>query len=261
VLAAFAEGVLPPEQRPEVERHVANCPECPVIVGEVTRFLGDAAEEDSERAAPDHRWWYIAAVIAAICVPVVVWRTMSSDPLMHLRSIAAASAVRHYEGRLHDFAYTRFRSTRSTERISVPAALRAEADRLADHGDAADVLHARGIAALMSGDPHKAALLLDKAARSADDDPAILNDLAVAELARASRGVPAALPSALEAANRAVALAPSSPDAHYNRGIALERLSDAVGAAKAYRQALAHETSPQWSAEIRERLQRVENDR
>jgi tetratricopeptide (TPR) repeat protein len=261
ILAAFAEGTLPAEQRIHVERHVTDCPECPAVIGEVIRFLAESSDEDREHHS-SHRRWFIAAAIAAICIPIALWRSLSMhDPLDGIRRIAAASPERAYEGRLYDFPHARFRSPRSHERSSVPIELQAEAKRLENRGEDAGVLHARGAAALLSGDPRKAAHLLKAAIRSAPTKAALWNDLAVAELARASLGDRGATTSALDAAGRAAALSPSSPGAHYNRGLVLEHLGRDAEAVAAYRQALVHEPSDTWRSEIRDRLQRLENDR
>jgi tetratricopeptide (TPR) repeat protein len=261
ILAAFAEGTLPAEQRIHVERHVTVCPECPAVIGGVVRFLAEN-DEDREQHSSHRRRWFVAAAIAAICIPIAVWRSLSMrDPLDRIRRIAAASPERTYEGRLHDFPHARFRSPRSDERSSVPIALQAEAKRLENRGEDAGVLHARGVAALLSGDPREAAHLLKAAIRAAPIRAAIWNDLAVAELARASLGDHDATTSAFDAASRAAALSPSSHDAHYNRGLALEHLGRDAEAASAYHQALEHETSEAWRSEIRDRLQRLENDR
>ena len=262
ILAAFAEGALQPEQRAEVERHVANCPECPAVIGEVIRFLGENAEENSEPGTPARRWWFAAAAIAAICIPTAVWRTVSTrDPLNRIRRVAAASPERAYEGRLHGFPHAHVHLPRADERPFIPIALQAETKRLAKHPQDANVLHARAVAALLSAKPREAVDLLQAAAHLAPNDAAIWNDLAVAEIARASLDDRTALPSALRAADRAATLSPSSPEAHYNRAIALERLGRDAEAAKAYRQALAQQTSGPWHEEIRDRLQRLETDR
>lgn len=264
VLAAFAEGALPPEQRAEVECHVADCPECPAIVGEVTRFLADEEPQPqagSDPVRPRHRWWFVAAAVAALCIPAVaLWRTESfRDPLSGIRRIAARSPERTFEGRLHGFPHARFRSPRGSEHGSVPTALAAEAKRLAERTPDAAILHARGIAALLSHDPAEAVSLLSAATRVHPRDAAIWSDLAAAELARASRGDRSALVLALQAALRASALDPAAPDAHYNRALALEHLGRDGEAVAAYRQALTHETSDAWRTEMRERLQRLES--
>lgn len=262
ILAAFAEGSLEPQQRAEVERHVANCPECPAVIGEVIRFLGESAEEENEPERPDHRWWFAAAAIAAICIPIAVWRTTSSrDPLDRIRRIAAASPERPYEGRLHDFPHAQVHVPRADERPLIPIALRAETERLARRPEDVNVLHARAAAALLGANPREAARLMNAVVHFAPHDAGTWNDLAVAEIARASLDDRTALFSALLAANRAAALSPASPEAWYNRAIALDHLGRDAEAAKAYRRALAHEPAGPWREEIRDRLLRLENSR
>jgi tetratricopeptide (TPR) repeat protein len=259
ILAAFAEGALAPEKRNDIERHVSNCPECPVVIGEVTRFLAESGHVNRGYAFRK-RWGLIAATIGAIGISIAAWRVSLRDPVQNLRRIAADSPERTYEGRLHDFAFTRFRSPRGDVSSPVPIELQAEVENLARWSQDAEVLHARGIAALLAHDPREAARLMDAAIRLAPNRAESWSDLAVAELARA-RLDDRLLPSALLAADRAVALAPSWPDTHYNRGIVLEQLGRDAEAIRAYRTALAHETSERWRDEIRSRLQRLENDR
>ena len=262
ILAAFAEGSLQPEQRDEVERHVTDCPECPAVIGEVIQFLRESAEDENKRETPDHRWWFAAAAIAAICISIAVWRTtLSRDPLDRIRRIAAASPERPYEGRLHDFPHAHVHVPRADERPPISIALQAEMEHLARRPEDANVLHARAAAALLSANPHEAARLLNAVVHLAPHDAATWNDLAVAEIARASLDDRTALFSALQAASRAATLSPSSPEAYYNRAIALDQLGRDTQAANAYRRALALETSDSWREEIRDRLQHLENDR
>lgn len=265
ILAAFAEGTLPPERRVEVERHVADCAECPMVIGDVVRFLAESEDRVYDHPKPlmaYGRWWFVAAAIAAICIPIAIRQTMTSqDPLREVRRIAVGQAERLYEGRLYGLPHARFRSPRGGEHGSVPIELRAEGERLARRGNNAEVLHARALAALLSANPREAARLLNGAIQLAPNDTAIWNDLAVAEIARAGLGDDIAAISALNAAEHAIALAPSIPDTHYNRALALEQLGRDSEAEDAYRQALAHERSDAWRAEIRGRLQRLENGR
>ncbi len=258
VLAAFAEGTLDSRQRAEVEHHLANCPECPIVVAEVTHFLVATAEEVEEAEPPPPprhaRWWYIAAALAATCIALASWRTLR-DPMRGVRRIAAQSPVRLYEGRLHDFPYAPVDARRDV-RAQYPArpALRAEADRLAHRDETADVLHARGVLALLANDPREASRLLKRASDRSPDDAAILNDVAASEIARAAVSdaptARVAAQSALAAATRAAALAPTSPAPHFNRALALQLLDAPAKAEVAWRRALELERSPAWQQEI-----------
>jgi tetratricopeptide (TPR) repeat protein len=253
VLAAFAEGTLAPERRAEVESHVANCPECPFVVGEVTRFL--AEPEEADEASTWQRWWFVAAAVAAICIPLAVWRLRpGADPLRDVRRIAADLPTRGYEGRLHDVPHAPYDGSRGTDDRSVSLAVTTESARLKERGNAPEVLHARGILALVDHHPAEAARLLHAAADAAPTDATIWNDLAAADLARYSLGDHAALPEALTAATRATQLAPTAADAHYNRALALARLDRRKDAAAAFERALALETAAAWRIEIHEQL-------
>lgn len=257
-LAAFVEGALDTPQRAAVERHVANCPECPAIIGDVARFLADT---DAEARAwrPSPRRWFVAAALAALCIPVAIWRTVAPlDPVERIRRVAAASPDRGYEGRLHGFAHAPFRAPRAGESRPLSISLQAESERLARRGADADTLHARGVATLIDGQRCEAVRLLKTAV---DLDPrraAAWNDLSVAELACARLRDRNGYLAALQAADRAIELAPMTPDSHYNRGIALEHLGRDAEATVAYRQALHYETSPSWRREIHGRLNRLQ---
>lgn len=256
ILAAFAEGSLHGEERAAVERHVANCVECPVVLGEVTRFLQTPA---AERARSRYRWWIVAAVLAALCIPLAFW---TRDPIARVRRIAASMHTRSYEGRLHDFPHARFdRSRGHAAAAGISIALKAEAERLARRDADADVLHARGVTALLQNNPREAVRLLTLAAKASPRDAAMWNDLAAALIARAAledhAPARASAEGAFATANEALALDPTSPTARFNRAAALDLLGRP--SMDAWRNALANEPSDEWRTEIRDRLGRVED--
>jgi tetratricopeptide (TPR) repeat protein len=256
ILAAFAEGSLPEAERVRVERHAATCPECPAVIGATVRYLAEASSSDDGRSYYGSRRW-IAAAAVSLCIAAAAWRiVVARDALGRLRSISAAQSVRPVEGHLHRFAHAPFAAPRSDEKPLVDVRLRHEAQRLARKDDSAAVLHARGVAALLTGETTQAVQWL-AAAAGATEDAAVWNDLAVAQLARAGLGDRTAAQSALRAADRALELSPESAAAHFNRAVALVHLDRPAEAATSFRNALARERSDSWRDDIRERLEKL----
>jgi len=116
-------------------------------------------------------------------------------------------------------------------------------------------LHARAVAQLFLYRPAQGVRLLESATQAVPDREAYWNDLAVALIAQGiAAGRPSAFRQAVTAADRAIALSPASPAAHFNRGIALEHLGDRDAAAASYRRALSAGLPRPWHDEISGRL-------
>jgi tetratricopeptide (TPR) repeat protein len=256
VLAAFAEGTLADDERLTVEQHVADCPECPGVIGETVRFLRDGGDEGSNRDEPPPRsWWRIAAAAAilVLCLPAAFWLVANRDPLSNVREIAEALPTRPVEGRLASFDHAPFEEFRSG---GLPRgetiALRAAAERLRN----ANAPHARGIALLLAGDVANARRELEAAAQAEPRNAAIWNDLAVAHIAAGRTGGRTDYEQALTAADRAIALDRSLAGPHFNRGVTLAHLGRGTEAADAYRRATALEPTSPWSDEAALRMSR-----
>jgi tetratricopeptide (TPR) repeat protein len=260
VLAAFVEGTLDRQSRRDVEQHVADCPECPGVIAETVRFLktdGEEAEGESDPPARAHSWRFaVAAAFAMLCVTGLVWQdTWKRDPLRRVKEIAAEAEVRTVEGRLDGFEHVRFSAPRSLRRVVPGLALSAEAERLT--GSDAQMLHARGVALLLTGDVRSALPLLEAATRRKPEDAALQSDLAAGYLVAGSGGDRARLRRALAAADVAIALSPSFASAHFNRAVALERLGRREEALAAYGRAARLESSSAWREETVARMSRL----
>ncbi|HEY1750085.1 MAG TPA: tetratricopeptide repeat protein [Caulobacteraceae bacterium] len=96
-----------------------------------------------------------------------------------------------------------------------------------------DAMHLLGVACIQSGEPERAAMLLEAAARLDPDAPAVFANLAAA-LNQLQRHA-----AALAASERAVALEAGAAAAHSNRGHALTGLGRHAEALGAYDRALA----------------------
>jgi tetratricopeptide (TPR) repeat protein len=253
ILAAFVEGTLDARSHREVERHVADCFECPGVIAETAQFLHAEAEELDGDADPPLRtpWWRVAtAAFVALCV-LGIWQLAARrDPLGRLKELAAQSPTRLVEGQLAGFAYARFSTTRSDQKPEVDLALRAEAERLSE----GQSLHARGVASLVVGEVDSALPLLEAAARTSPDDPMMWSDLSAAYIAAGSYGDHKRLLAAVAAADHAIQLAPASPAAHFNRALALERLRRPEEAIREYERASALESRPEWREEIQSHI-------
>lgn len=243
ILAAFVEGTLDAHSRREVERHVADCFECPAVIAETAQFLSAGNDSDEAESEPDPpprgRWWLaIAAAVLALCTAGVWLAVVKRDPLSRMKEIVAESGTRPIEGQLAGFNYAPFPRLRSDRKIPDDLELRAEAERLSD----SDSAHARGVALLLTRDVSGALRELETAVRLAPQDATAWNDLAAAHLAASE------FARALTAADRAVAISSAFASAHFNRALALERLGRRDEAIRAYQRAL--DLDPQWREEI-----------
>jgi CHAT domain-containing protein len=116
-------------------------------------------------------------------------------------------------------------------------------------------LHERGVAMLTTGSPAEAVQLLEVAARRSPGDSAIAADLAAARLAAAAVSDDMQLfASALAASDAALRIDPGSPEARFNRALALDRLRLHEAAAAAYRHYLEVDATSRWSDEARRNL-------
>jgi tetratricopeptide (TPR) repeat protein len=261
VLAEFVDGTLDSELRGEVERHVADCPECPIVVGETVRFLNERDEEGEPTAAHGRPWWWLAAAaaLAALCFPALLWYNAERDPLREVKQITARSATRPVEGRLANFDYAPFGQGRSDRRVSSDLALQAAAERLSERGGTdAGTLHARGVALLVTSHAAEAVQLLSAATRSDPRNADAWNDLAAAQIALANVTDKTRLAEAIAAADRAIALAPGSASPSFNRAIAVQALGRRGEALLYYRRVVELEPRSRWSAEAKSRISQIE---
>jgi tetratricopeptide (TPR) repeat protein len=254
VLASFIEGALDAGERRLIEQHLADCPECPTVAAETAHFLWRDHEEREPDAEPARRrswlWLAAAAAMAAVLMPPVVsYIAGKRDPLRGLKETALQLPARPVEGRLTDFEYVPFQADRTAENRPPALEVQAEAARIEeDGGTTSSSLHARGVAALFTGDVSKAVRFLVAASRTEPQSTDIWSDLAVAYLA-AGDAV-----AGLTAANRAITLAPASAAAHFNQGLALQSLGRRREASDEYRQVIRIEPRSRWRQELDARI-------
>ncbi|HEY3380789.1 MAG TPA: zf-HC2 domain-containing protein [Vicinamibacterales bacterium] len=277
-LAALMDGRVSGRQRRRVESHIEACEDCRAVVAEsviAERELELRAADRSGTEAVDSMsgtvrrpWlWPTLGVLTAAAVLIVAivvpWRRGLPSGNTEARPeraelVAAVGPHRPFEARLTGgFAFGPLQPVlRSGEgEASAPAEVRLAAAKLeaaARTHRSSEAQAAFAASELILGHLDSAIGLLEDAAARAATNPAWWSDLAAARLVRARHDdSPTNLDRALDAADRALALRPSLPEALFNRALALEALgrsSDARAAWKAYLAVDAH--SP-WAAEAR----------
>jgi tetratricopeptide (TPR) repeat protein len=254
-LGSFVEGTLDRDTRAEIARHVAECSQCVFVASETARFLANEAKVDPRPGVrtASFRWrWSAAAALAGISLAALIWQAIPRDPLRRLRALAARSDRRETEGHLHDFPHARFDAARADAGRRVSLEDRAELERLMNSTrENPETLHARGVAALLSGDAPAGVIALRASATKNPKNASTWSDLAAANIALRS------YPEAVAAADRAIALDSQLAAAHFNRALALDRMGRPAAAALAYRLARQTEDDPRWRLEIDERLSRL----
>lgn len=275
-LAAFVDGTLEPSARSRIVAHLGACADCSSLVAEVAvvdEELRDVAAIpmhdpfQGKHQTASTRFWsrgrLAAAVgglaIAASVLLIVANRESQLDPLVGIVGNERMTVARPTGG----FHYGPLRSTTRGPRDSGNLALLAEAARLGQRAEqtaAAEDVHASGVAHLIAGDVARSVPLLESAARLKPDDAAFRTDLGAAHMTRfIERGDQADATSALEEFEQALALAPSTKEAWFNKALLLERLNrpaDAIAAWTKYMELPDEEGWRQEAARTRDAIQR-----
>jgi CHAT domain-containing protein len=147
------------------------------------------------------------------------------------------------------------RGPAANSRSTIALLFRGAAGQFLLETQAGGYLHERGVATLVSSDPSEALKLLDSAVQQSPADASALSDLAAARLAAADvNGDMQLFASALAASDAALRRNPASPEARFNRALALDRLQLHEPAAVAYQHYLAVDNASPWSTEVRRNL-------
>jgi len=206
----------------------------------------------------------VLVIIAAACcisasIVLIRLRTTPERRYARLVNLAATLDRRPVEARIVGYSYAPYLVTRgilSTPRSPVSLRFRGAAGEylLATQSDDQH-LHERGVATLVSSDPTEALRLLERAASKAPSDASVLCDLAAARLTAAAVNEDVQMfASALAAADAALRSNPASPEARFNRALALDRLQLHEPAAVAYQHYLEIDGTSPWSLEARRNL-------
>lgn len=272
-LAAYLDGTLDAAGRVDVERHVAACVDCRDVLAESSLAL--AAEDEATVPTPASRapaandatrrgarWFWPAvgalAAAAALVMAIVIGKPgggADSGARPELEAlVAAVGDQRPFEPRLTGgFRFGPLAPVmRAGGRESVASSdVRIAAAQLeieAQERQSPEARAASAAGALVLGRTDEAIRLLQQVVRETPGRAAIWSDLAAAWLVRADgQGNAAAAAQALVAADRAIALAPTLPEALFNRALALERLGRRDEAVRAWRAVTAAEPDARWS--------------
>jgi CHAT domain-containing protein/tetratricopeptide (TPR) repeat protein len=179
--------------------------------------------------------------------------------LRELVAAAASEPNRSVEGRLSGgFKYAPPSSAvRGTDRAIEPDVRIAAAkiEKLHASGVSVEREAALGTAYIVLGDVADAIATLENVASVKPDDPYVLNDLAVAYLARARRAQRADdLPRAASFASRAVKANPHLAEAWFNRALAFEMLGPAAASRDAWADYLKIDNASPWAREGRQHV-------
>jgi len=269
-IAAYLDGRNSAAERAGVAEHLATCESCYFV------FTEAAASKVAmlvDTAAP--AWWknprivlpsaaaglaMAATIVLAVNAGLLRWD--GSDPPQLTALVAAMGDERVIAPRLTGgFAHAPLRGAiRGGEPVvrTLSPDLRIAAaliEKQASPLGSAEALHARGIAALVTGEIDRAIIVLDQAVTARPDDARMLSDLAAAYLARADRDFkPEDLNRALASVNRALNADRTLPEALFNRAYALERLSLSAEAGDAWRAYLTIDDRSGWADEARTHL-------
>jgi hypothetical protein len=277
-LAAFIDGRLDAETRAKVIAHMTTCSECYSVFLSATEMPSRAAARDVWR--PHRAWTAVATATVAAGVACVFLVTPVRDRILHrengMAALAnAAPAQRTIAGRISGFPYqppapvmrgSKFDPLQNPANASLLTAAAGVQRSVAVRRTAAN-LHASGVANLLLGkddiaiDTLHEALLAEtgqrtvSAAIAESDDVALLNDLSAA-LSNRVMATRRTIPDAVEAvrcAERAWRIG-RTPEAAWNRAIAIEALNGRPLAMTAWHDYLAIDATSPWAAEARKRL-------
>ena len=208
-LAAFVEGVLPADERNDLELHLLKCADCRDVVAETAAIVAGNGTALGIRAGRRNlvpfRWSRRAGVATSLAAAAAlaglmvggVWiasHTGGTGRRLELQELVAAVAkepVRPVTGRLTGgFRYAPPPPTRSTSPREISPDVRiaaAKLERLAyDHATPINQ-GALGVAYLAIGDLSKAVRELERASAEAPENAGIQNDLSAAYLASSCR--------------------------------------------------------------------------
>ena len=273
-LAAFIDGRLDAGSRARHEAHISGCEDCYEALVETTKTLGVLAGDTRRGAkAPTSgrpsRWRYLgglaaaAVVVLAISVAPGLIRRQQVDRAMR-DLVAAVGTNRFTEARLSDdFAWgPRPGTVRAVAPADLPAQVLAATARLrslTDGTDESEMLWARGVSSVVTGDMTEAIQQLERAVAMKPTNARFLTDLSAALLEQYKRDrVMVDVVAARTAAEAALLLRPGSPPALFNRALAVEALQGRDASRTAWEAYLSEDHSSGWADEARAHLARQE---
>jgi tetratricopeptide (TPR) repeat protein len=250
-LGRFVEGTLDEPQRTAIVQHIADCDDCRILVV-------DAAEFAEPAKVNSHSSWWMG--IAAVVILLAAIGTLAYHQLRDLEGDVkkdyARVPNRPLEARLSGYQYVPRVVNRGAEEekdIQLQIMQGAAADLMELRGTDAKTLHAKGIGFLLGDDDKKQSIAPLQAAAERDPTNASYQSDLAAALIAAARGNRPMLESALAACDRALRIDSRSPDALFNRAVALQAL-DRPEALAAYERYLTVDSTSPWAAEARKHI-------
>lgn len=277
-LAVFIEGRLDPETRKKVIAHMATCAECYSVFMSATEMTAALAPPDTSRRSSRPAWIAVGASAMAAVIAIVVFVALPNRDGGMTALARAAPDDRTIGGRLSGFRYQPMKSGKRGGLIYDPMKDPANAKLMtaaaavkssANERRSAANLHALGVAnLLLLGDHGDAAidtmheaLRVETGKRDVDsairdsNDVSLLNDLSVALANRAATNQhPSDKGESMRCAERAWQLG-RTPEAAWNRAVAVELFSGPHSAWTAWHDYLAIDPSSRWADEARKKLE------
>ncbi|HSY48630.1 MAG TPA: zf-HC2 domain-containing protein [Thermoanaerobaculia bacterium] len=279
-LAAFIDGRLDPETRGKVIAHMATCSECYSVFMSATEMTAAATTPNLSSRSSRSAWLAVAVTAVAAVVAVVFLVTPVRDLVLPKRDSGmdvlakAAPAQRTILGRISGFPYQpmapvprgpSYLPMRDPANASLLTAA-AGVQRSAMAHRSVSNLHALGVTNLLLGNGDEAIKILREAlldetsqrdisaAIDESTDVPLLNDLSVAlsNQALAHQNLTDAVEAA-RCAERAWDIG-RTPEAAWNRAVAMEALNGPKSAGIAWQDYLALDPSSPWADEARKRL-------
>ena len=193
-------------------------------------------------------WLVFVAAVSAL----VNGSCKNSSPIERLAHATREAGRRQTEARISGLPYAPYLAP---ARSAISKTHGAAAESLTSSKDR----HMRGVAMLIVGDSSKAIETLVAAASERSNDPHVWNDLAAARYEHAcQKDDVAELVWALAAANHALSIDATMPEAALNRAMILEALQLDTLAKRGYTSYLTFERNPEWIEEGRRRLAALE---
>lgn len=278
VLAAYVDEGLGADEHAQLERHLAECDSCRVIVarvvdtksavGAATTVAGTSGGSGGARHffrfSRAQAAWGAGSLAAAAAVLTMIINVGYRSKLADLA--AAVGEERTVEARLTGgFRYGPVRapvrsggSSAASDDWTVYAAA-SRIREVARNDPSASNLHALGVSHLVLGEYDNAVRAIEDAVADDPEPAQYHSDLAAAYLARAKHlNRPDDLPRALGAAERALKRNADLNEARFNRALALEALFLEDQARQAWEEYLARDPASGWTSEAREHLQTLQ---
>jgi tetratricopeptide (TPR) repeat protein len=252
-IAAFIDGMIDSASRAQVIAHLATCPDCSELVGEIEQ----TREELNRTAPPVKRFWTPRNTLGALggfvaiaaSLMLIINRHSPLDPLVTIvgdeRLTLARPAGHFHYGPLR----SPVRGAAESQNFQLAAEVARLRERSAQTGAAID-LHAYGVAQMVSGDTSGAIASLQSAVRLQPNDATFVADLGAALMSRfVERGDPQDATAALESIEKALSSAPSLKEAWFNKALLLERMNRPADAVSAWTRYLELSDDQPWRDE------------